>query len=109
MRPPSKARAAKPASAPSRPVSSPSGRAPRKKKAAQPLEDQAPQDDTTPQVGAFGTALLAPSDIETEEEREAGSVETLPEMEREFGISDWIDPQTGEPAQGQSPPHLEEE
>ncbi len=49
------------------------------------------------------------TDIETEEERAADSMETLPEMEREIGMSDWIDPQTGEPAEGQSPPHLEEE
>jgi hypothetical protein len=31
----------------------------------------------------------------------------LPEMEREIGIAEWIDPQTGGPAEGQSPPHLE--
>ena len=37
------------------------------------------------------------------------TAETLPDLEREIGISDWIDPQTGEPAEGQSPPHLEEE
>lgn len=37
------------------------------------------------------------------------SVESLPELEREIGIADWIDPQTGEPAEGQSPPHLNAE
>ena len=47
--------------------------------------------------------------IETATERESDSIETLPELEREIGISDWIDPQTGEPAEGQSPPHLNEE
>jgi hypothetical protein len=36
-------------------------------------------------------------------------VETLPDLEREIGIADWLDPQTGEPAEGQSPPHLEAE
>ena len=36
-------------------------------------------------------------------------VDTLPDLEREIGIADWLDPQTGEPAEGQSPPHLEAE
>jgi hypothetical protein len=31
------------------------------------------------------------------------------EAEREIGIADWIDAETGEPAQGQSPPHFLEE
>jgi hypothetical protein len=35
--------------------------------------------------------------------------ELLHEAESDIGIADWIDPQTGEPAEGQSPPHLEEE
>ncbi|MEO7392598.1 MAG: hypothetical protein ABIU58_10510 [Ramlibacter sp.] len=35
--------------------------------------------------------------------------ETLLEAERDIGINEWIDPETGEPAEGQSPPHLEQE
>jgi hypothetical protein len=35
--------------------------------------------------------------------------ENLREAESEIGINDWIDCGTGEPAEGQSPPHLEEE
>lgn len=35
--------------------------------------------------------------------------ETLAEAEREIGLNDWIDPETGEPAEGQSPPRLEPE
>ena len=35
--------------------------------------------------------------------------ETLQEAENEIGIADWIDPETGEPAEGQSPPKLEAE
>ena len=35
--------------------------------------------------------------------------ETLREAEREIGINEWMDVETGEPAEGQSPPHLEEE
>jgi hypothetical protein len=47
--------------------------------------------------------------VETATERDSDAVETLPELEREIGIADWIDPETGEPAEGQSPPHLNEE
>ena len=35
--------------------------------------------------------------------------EALLEAEREIGIADWIDAETGEPAEGQSPPHLQED
>ena len=35
--------------------------------------------------------------------------ETLQEAESEIGMADWIDPQTGEPAEGSCPPHLEPE
>lgn len=40
---------------------------------------------------------------------ELDSYETLPEMEREIGMADWLDPETGEPAEGMSPPHLDAE
>jgi hypothetical protein len=73
-------------------------------KKQQPLTS--PVDDDVAQDDAPDVAL---TDIESADERAADSVETLPELEREIGISDWIDPQTGEPAEGQSPPHLEEE
>ena len=35
--------------------------------------------------------------------------ESLEEAESELGMNDWIDPETGEPAEGQSPPHLQDE
>ncbi|MES2946945.1 MAG: hypothetical protein V4858_00225 [Pseudomonadota bacterium] len=38
-----------------------------------------------------------------------GLVDILPDMEREVGIADWIDPQTGAPAEGLSPPRIESE
>ena len=41
--------------------------------------------------------------------RTTDSIETLPELEAAIGIADWIDPETGEPAEGQSPPHLDPE
>ncbi len=70
---------------------------------------ESPDDDSRPPAGLFGATELAINDIEMETERLADSEETLPELEREIGIADWIDPQTGEPAEGQSPPHLENE
>jgi hypothetical protein len=33
--------------------------------------------------------------------------ETLQEAQDEIGINDWLDSETGEPAEGQCPPHLE--
>ena len=35
--------------------------------------------------------------------------ESLQEAEAEIGIADWIDPETGEPAEGSCPPRLDEE
>ena len=35
--------------------------------------------------------------------------ETLQEAEDELGVADWIDPDTGELAEGQSTPHLSDE
>jgi hypothetical protein len=35
--------------------------------------------------------------------------ETLQQAEHELGIADWIDAETGEPAEGESPPHLRED
>ena len=80
-----------------RPAARPSKR---KQRAPPMVEDEAAQEDGPDR---------AMTDIETEEERIADSIETLPEMERAIGMADWIDPQTGEPAEGHSPPHLEEE
>lgn len=34
---------------------------------------------------------------------------TLKEAEDEIGIHAWMDSETGEPAEGQSPPHIERE
>ena len=35
--------------------------------------------------------------------------ETLQEALHEIGVADWIDAETGEPAEGESPPHLREQ
>ena len=43
------------------------------------------------------------------DEPEDAPIETLSEIERDIGVADWIDPDTGEPAEGLAPPHLSEE
>lgn len=44
------------------------------------------------------------------EEKTANAVsDALHEAEQSIGINEWLDPETGEPAEGQSPPHLEQE
>ncbi len=52
-------------------------------------------------------AALADRNLAADEAPEPG--ETLQEAERDIGIADWIDPDTGEPAEGLSPPRLEPE
>ena len=39
----------------------------------------------------------------------AGSIEALHEAETDIGIATWLDPETGEPAEGSCPPHLDEQ
>lgn len=67
---------------------------------------QAP--DGKQDFGPFESMELALADMEAagDETQEPG--ETLQEAEDEIGISDWIDPETGEPAEGQSHPRLQE-
>ncbi len=58
--------------------------------------------------GPFESLELAIADMGDDEQApEPG--ETLQEAENEIGISDWIDPETGEPAEGQSTPRIESE
>jgi len=71
-------------------------------------EDAAPAEPVA-EAGPLEVIHVARSDIEGAPEWAEGSIESLPELEREIGMADWIDPQTGEPAEGQSPPHLEAE
>jgi len=84
--------------------------APRKRRApARAPADAAQSGASKAPADLYGATESAVSDIEMETERLGDSEETLPELEREIGMADWIDPLTGEPAEGQSPPHLEEE
>ncbi len=65
--------------------------------------------DGTREGGPFETSELARDDMEASDVPDIGPVETLREAESEIGVADWIDPETGEPAEGLSPPRLSEE
>lgn len=64
--------------------------------------------DGRQQFGPFETSTLARADRDRYSEEAPDEGETLREAESEVGIADWIDAETGQPAEGQSPPHLEE-
>lgn len=60
------------------------------------------------QFGPFANRSEARADRDRYSEEAPAEGETVQEAEREIGIADWIDAETGAPAEGQSPPHLEE-
>jgi hypothetical protein len=57
--------------------------------------------------GPFASIEDARADRDAYDEDSLAPDESLQEAEFEIGIADWIDPETGAPAEGQSPPHLE--
>jgi len=63
--------------------------------------------DTPREHGPFATLLEAVEDMKSTDEEALEPAETLQEAEAEIGISDWIDPETGEPAE-EDGHHLEE-
>jgi hypothetical protein len=60
------------------------------------------------EFGPFASRSDARADRDRYNEEAPVEGETVQEAEREIGIADWIDAETGAPAEGQSPPHLEE-
>lgn len=57
-------------------------------------------------VGPFASWSEALADMAADDDApEVG--ETLQEAESDIGIADWIDPETGEPAEGLCPPHID--
>ncbi len=66
---------------------------------------QAP--DGQADIGPFVSYGLAVADRDGMSDDPAD--ESLREAESNIGINEWIDAETGAPAEGQSPPHLEEE
>ncbi|MCX8520111.1 MAG: hypothetical protein ORN28_01090 [Rhodoferax sp.] len=66
--------------------------------------------DGKQEFGPFASMDEALAELQasaTEDSAEPG--ETLQEAEGELGIADWIDPDTGQPAEGQSTPRLHDE
>ena len=67
------------------------------------------QDEFTDRYfGPFPTLLEAVQDMQGQSDSEFEEGESLEDAEAEIGISSWIDPETGEPAEGLSP-HLSDE
>jgi hypothetical protein len=65
--------------------------------------------DGKQEFGPFESRELAWADMEAADEETPEPGESLQEAESEIGIADWIDPDTGEPAEGLSPPHFEKD
>lgn len=66
--------------------------------------------DGRQEFGPFESIEAAFADMtDADAEGALPQAETLQEAESELGIADWIDPDTGGPAEGQSPPHLDQE
>lgn len=63
--------------------------------------------ETGENFGPFATLLDATFDMQSEGEGEEQSLETLAEAEASLDLSDWIDPDTGSPAQ-ETAPRIEE-
>jgi len=68
---------------------------------------QAP--DGHQEFGPFESYELARVHRDAVGDEGLGPGETLQEAVHEVGIADWIDAETGEPAEGESPPHLQED
>ncbi len=59
--------------------------------------------ETKELFGPFETLLDAVNDMEYRDEGQPEVGETLNEAEDEIGIANWIDPETGQPAEEQTP------
>ena len=65
--------------------------------------------DGRQEFGPFESLELALADMQSAGEETSEPGETLEEAEDELGVADWIDPDTGELAEGQSTPRLHDE
>lgn len=65
--------------------------------------------DGKQEFGPFESLELALADMQLAAEESSEPGETLQEAEDEIGVADWINPDTGELAEGQSTPHLQDE
>jgi hypothetical protein len=65
--------------------------------------------DGKQEFGPFETLELALADMESADAGTPEPGESLEEAENEIGLADWVDPDTGELAEGQSTPRLHDE
>lgn len=65
--------------------------------------------DSRQEFGPFASFEDAMADMQSADEEAPAPGESLREAESELGVADWIDPETGEPPEGLSPPHLDED
>ena len=64
-------------------------------------------EDRRKDYGPFETLLETIADMQAGGETDYEPGESIAEAEAEVGMADWIDPDTGEPAEG-SGPHIED-
>jgi hypothetical protein len=65
--------------------------------------------DGRQEIGPFDSFAEAMADMDSGDAGGWVPGETLAEAESELGLADWIDPDSGLPAEGQAPPHLDRE
>lgn len=65
--------------------------------------------DGRQEFGPFETLEAALADMGAVDEETSEPGESLQEAENEIGIADWVDPDTGELAEGQSSPRFHDE
>ncbi len=65
--------------------------------------------DGSQEFGPFESLEAALADMQSAGDDGAEPGETLQEAEDELGVADWIDPDTGELAEGLGTPHLRDE
>ena len=63
---------------------------------------------TGQQYGPFATRVEAVQDMEGQNDNSIEEGESLEDAEEEIGISNWIDPETGEPAEDMSIRHSDD-
>ncbi|MGA0610789.1 hypothetical protein [Caldimonas sp. KR1-144] len=100
------ARRAKPAAVPPPEEAQPQAEAPEIVERPDGFYWQSP--DGEQEFGPFESFEHARANRDGEEDALAPGA-LLREAERDIGIADWIDAESGEPAEGGSPPHLSEE
>jgi hypothetical protein len=65
--------------------------------------------DGKQEIGPFDSFAEALADMDSGDAAGWTPGETLAEAESELGVADWIDGESGAPAEGQSPTHIERE